>query len=280
MPQPAISAFEAWVLSGGEVRAGLPAATMGPLTLIVDKLRATMGVAYQALGGVRREWRRLAGGGDIGDNAAKVLIVAVVGELKSAKDLLDEACREAAAAKTQSSLLSGVLDRRMQADEHEIAFQSDLARDLERQVADLNRQLREIRDSLDGAEGFGKGMAMALSFGAYNPVAEAREKAHRAIAIAEQQRVAAARARRQAEERRRELAECRKAVAGLDGLDTMVTCIANDVSEGLREAAAAYDTSMKSLERDGSSLAAIYTGLAAKRIGEVVRWAERPNPFG
>jgi hypothetical protein len=75
------------------------------------------------------------------------------------------------------------------------------------------------------------------------------------------------------------LAECRRAVENLNGLDRTITGIANDVSEGLREAAAAYDTSIKSLEREGSGLARIYTGLAAKRIGEVVQWVERPNPF-
>ena len=279
MPQQAISAFHEWVASGGEARAGLPPAAVGPLTTMIDKLRATMGGVYQTIGAVRREWDQLAGGGEIGDNAAKVLIVAVVDELKSAKVLLDEASSEAGATKTQIGLLQGVLDRRMEADQREIDLHSQLAADLGQKIGGLNQQLSQIRDSLDGWEGFGKGLAIVFSLGIYDPAGEARDRARRAIATAEQQRAQAQRAASQAEQRRREVVECRSAVNRLRGLDTTITDIANDVSEGLREATSAYDTSMRSLEREGSGLARIYAGLAAKRIGEVVRWVQRPNPF-
>ena len=264
---------------GGEARAGLPASTVGPLTTKLDALSANMRVVYQTLGEVRREWRLLSEGGDIGDNAAKVLIFAVVGELRSAKQLLDEASGEAAAAKAQINLLYGVLNRQMESDQHEINFQSGLAETLERQIGGLNQELTNIRNSLDGWEGFGKGLGIVFSFGFYDPIGEAREKTRRAIATAEGQRLQAQRAKTQAEQRRREVVECRTAVENLRGLDSTITGIANDVSEGLREATSAYDTSVKAVERDGSALAGIYVGLAAKRIGDVVRWVERPNAF-
>lgn len=274
-----ISEFEAWMASGGEARAGLPAGSLATLSGSLVRLKSTMNLVFGRLRNITDAWSRLVGDAELGDNAAKELIHSVMGDLSDASRLLSTAQGEASAVTSDANLANGLLDRTIAEDLRRIeAERAEIAR-LEEHVRSLNTRLQNIRNEVEGWEGFWKGMAIVFSLGIYDPMGENRRKIVEEIGTTNAKALSARETADSMKNHQTELQACLATLDRITGLESRVSQLAGDVAEGSRQARDALVQAEMSQARDGGRLGPIYAGLAAHRIGNLVTWAANSRPF-
>lgn len=234
---------------------------------------------YAILDEITTAWNQLSDGAALGDNAARVLIRSVIVELAGAEGFLTTAQSEASAVASDANRARGIIDFTIAEDQQVIDAQRTVAESMDRQVSGLNQRLAGIRNEIEGWEGFGKGIAIALSFGAYNPIEENRNKIRQEInatnAVANSARLTWSKV----QARQAELQACRTTLGRLDDLELRISALAQDVSEGLRQTTDAVKEAELAQAREGGLLGPIFARLAAQRIGKVVAWAGNSAHF-
>ncbi len=274
-----ISEFEAWIASGGEARAGLPAGSLSTLSGSLAGLKATMELVFVRLRAITGVWNQLAGDNGLGDNAAKELINSVLNDLTDAYGLLATGQSQASAVSSDANLARTRIGGSIAAYKAMMAVEQVEIERLEALVNSLNMRLTNIRNEVEGWDGFWKGMAIVFSLGIYDPMEENRSKIRQEIEATNALAVSARAARELKETHQRELEACLSTLDRIDGLEARVAELAQDVSEGLRQARDARVQAEKAQERDGGLLGPIFARLAAHRIGNLVTWASNSRPF-